>query len=109
MSEKLDKLRKAYDWETDRMQAWADSIGPADSTGPGEQDPVKKILNDAWIKYFKLLKDSNLQVIDACNKTEGPNPPLGEQEAINIIKGEVRVDIECTDVRDKIIEYLDGP
>ena len=67
-SPELDQLNDAFKWEQERMQVWIDELNNEKIHNLGEPNAIKKLLGDAWVKYFQTLKSSDQQVIKACNK-----------------------------------------
>jgi hypothetical protein len=100
-SPELDQLNDAFKWEQERMQVWIDELNNEKINNPGEPNAIKKLLGDAWVKYFQTLKSSDQQVIKACNDGSTDNSKK------NTILGIMGGNKEYDDVFAEITNFLD--
>ena len=62
--ERLEKLRDAYSWEQERIDAWLDDLHNHEDGS----NPMIARFYVTWKAYFKEVKASNQCVIDTCTQ-----------------------------------------
>jgi hypothetical protein len=101
-SPELELLKDAFIWEQQQMQAWMNQMNdPGSDVKP---NAMKKLLSDAWVKYFQKLTGSNQGVIDICNKAS--NGLLEVDNAKNAIITAIGGNDEYDDVSAGIKAFL---
>jgi hypothetical protein len=58
--ERMEFLKKAYEWEQDRLQSWANDVRA--STG-GVANPMIEFFGQAWLIYLEKVQESNQAIL----------------------------------------------